>query len=150
MPSGWDELQAPQEMRAYASVEAVAARLKKNNPRLTDARAAFLAQHWSGQNANGEWEILGDPVHKQAGPLLYRIEEVLACWQRITAPVLWVEADDTNMWQWMGPKPEARIEIDRRLGHLANVSCKMMADAGHMLHHDQPAALAQMLEQFLA
>ena len=145
-----DELQAPQEMRAYASVEAVAARLKKNNPRLTDARAAFLAQHWSGQNANGEWEILGDPVHKQAGPLLYRIEEVLACWQRITAPVLWVEADDTNMWNWMGPKAEARIEIDRRLGHLANVSCKMMADAGHMLHHDQPAALAQMLEQFLA
>jgi carboxypeptidase C (cathepsin A) len=64
--------------------------------------------------------------------------------------VLWVEAIDTNMWQWMGPKPQARIEIDRRLACLVNVSSKMMVDAGHMLHHDQPQALAQMIEQFLA
>ncbi len=26
----------------------------------------------------------------------------------------------------------------------------MMADAGHMLHHDQPRALAQLIERFLA
>ena len=64
--------------------------------------------------------------------------------------MLWVEADDTNMWQWMGPKPEARIEIDRRLGNLRQVEARMMADAGHMLHHDQPEALARMLEAFLA
>lgn len=145
-----DELLAPPEMRAYPTLAAVAARLQKTNPRLTDARAAFLAQHWAAQNDAGDWEILGDPVHKQASPLLYRIEEVLACWRRITAPVLWVEADDTNMWHWMGPKPEARIEIDRRLGHLADVRCEMMADAGHMLHHDQPAVLARMIEDFLA
>jgi pimeloyl-ACP methyl ester carboxylesterase len=145
-----DELLAPPEMRAYPSLAAVAARLQKTNPRLTDARAAFLAQHWAAQNDAGDWEILGDPVHKQASPLLYRIEEVLACWRKISAPVLWVEADDTNMWQWMGPKPEARIEIDRRLGHLADVQCEMMADAGHMLHHDQPEVLARMIERFLA
>jgi pimeloyl-ACP methyl ester carboxylesterase len=145
-----DELQLPQEMRHYPSVEAVAARLQKTNPRLTDERAAFLAPHWSAQNAAGMWEILGDPAHKMGGPLLYHVEEVMACWKAITAPVLWVEADDTNMWKWMGPKPAARVEIDRRLGHLADVRCEMMADAGHMLHHDQPAELARMIEQFLA
>jgi pimeloyl-ACP methyl ester carboxylesterase len=144
-----DALLTAPEMRGYPSLAAVAARLQKTNPRLSDERAAFLAQHWSAQNQQGEWEILGDPVHKQTGPLLYHIEEVLACWKMISAPVLWVEADDTNMWLWMGPKPAARIEIDRRLTHLADVTCKMMADAGHMLHHDQPAALARMLEEFL-
>ena len=145
-----DELREPPTLRSYPSREAVAARLQKTNPRLSDQRAAFLSQHWSAQNAAGEWEILGDPNHKKPSPLLYQVEEVLACWKQITAPVLWVEAEDTNMWQWMGPKPEARIEIDRRLAHLADVRPRMMADAGHMLHHDQPEALARMIEDFLA
>lgn len=145
-----DELRQPAALRTYPSVAAVAARLQKTNPRLSDARAAFLAPHWSAPNAAGEWEILGDPTHKKPSPILYRVEEVMACWSAITAPVLWVEADDTNMWQWMGPKPQARIEIDRRLAHLKNVESHMMADAGHMLHHDQPEQLARLIEAFLA
>ena len=34
--------------------------------------------------------------------------------------------------------------------HLKNVQTHMMADAGHMLHHDQPEQLARMIETFLA
>jgi pimeloyl-ACP methyl ester carboxylesterase len=64
--------------------------------------------------------------------------------------VLWVEAADTNMWRWMGPKEQARAEIDRRMAHLASVTSRMVPDAGHMLHHDQPELLARMIEEFLA
>jgi pimeloyl-ACP methyl ester carboxylesterase len=142
--------QAPPVMRGYASLIDVATRLRKTNPRLPADRAAFLAQHWAAQNAQGEWEILGDPAHKMPGPLLYQVEEVLACWRRITAPVLWVEAEHTDMWRWMGPKEEARHEVDRRLAQLAQVTPRMMPDAGHMLHHDQPEVLARMIEAFLA
>jgi pimeloyl-ACP methyl ester carboxylesterase len=145
-----DELREAPTLRSYPSREAVAARLQKTNPRLSDQRAAFLAQHWAAPNQAGAWDILGDPAHKKPTPLLYQLEEVMACWRAITAPVLWVEAADTNMWQWMGPKAEARIEVDRRLGQLAKVTTRMMADAGHMLHHDQPELLAQMIEEFLA
>ena len=144
-----DALGEPASLRAYPSLAAVAARLQKTNPRLPDERAAFLARHWSAPNDAGEFELLADPAHKQPGAVLYRIEEVMACWSAITAPVLWVEAEDTNMWMWMGPKAQARIEIDRRLGHLANVQTRMMPDAGHMLHHDQPEHLARMIEAFL-
>lgn len=145
-----DDLHTPPQMRGYASLDEVAARLRKTNPRLNATRAAFLAEHWSARGESGEWFILGDPAHKQHGPLLYHVDEVLACSRRITAPVLWVEAEDTNMWRWMGPKEEARAEVDRRLGHLANVTPKMMPDAGHMLHHDQPELLARMIEAFLS
>jgi pimeloyl-ACP methyl ester carboxylesterase len=145
-----DELRAPPTMRGYASLAEVAARLQKTNPRLPAERAAFLAQHWSAPDGAGQWQILGDPAHKIGGPLLYHVEEVMACWRQITAPVLWVEAEDTNMWRWMGAKDEARIEIDRRLGHLAKVTARMMPDAGHMLHHDQPELLARMIEEFLS
>ena len=145
-----DELREPPVLRAYPSRAAVAARLQKTNPRLPDERAAFLSQHWAAPNDAGEWEILGDPQHKKPSPLLYHVEEVLACSRAITAPVMWVEAEDTNMWQWMGPKEQARAEVDRRLSHLANVTAHMMPDAGHMLHHDQPELLARMIEDFIS
>ncbi|WP_288379639.1 alpha/beta fold hydrolase [uncultured Massilia sp.] len=144
-----DELRAKPEMRGYASLEEVAARLQKTNPRLSGERAAFLAAHWSAREADGQWRILGDPAHKMTGPLLYHADEVLACWTQITAPVLWVEADETEMWRWMGPKEQARAEIDRRREHLARVTARMMPGAGHMLHHDQPEVLAGMIEAFL-
>jgi pimeloyl-ACP methyl ester carboxylesterase len=144
-----DELRNPPAMRGYASLAEVAARLQKTNPRLSDERAAFLAQHWAAPDDAGQWFILGDPAHKMSGPLLYHVDEVLACWRKISAPVLWVEAQDTNMWRWMGPKEQARAEVDRRLGHLAKVTPLMMPDAGHMLHHDQPELLARMIEEFL-
>ncbi|HZW12429.1 MAG TPA: alpha/beta hydrolase [Noviherbaspirillum sp.] len=144
-----DELRTPPVIRPYASKSAVAARLQKTNPRLTDERAAFLSEHWAAQDANGGWQILGDPAHKLSSPILYRIEEVLACWQAITAPVLWVEADDTEAWRWMGPKETARIEIDRRIQFIPKVKKTTIKDAGHMLHHDQPEALARLIEEFL-
>lgn len=145
-----DELRQTPVMRSYDSQAEVARRLQKTNPRLSDTRAAFLAGHWARLNGSGRWEILGDPVHKNSGPLQYQAEEVLACWQRITAEVLWVEAADTDAWRWMGPKERARIEIDRRLTHIRNVRTATIADAGHMLHHDQPEQLATLVEQFLA
>ena len=144
-----DELRQTPILRTYASQAEVAGRLQKTNPRLSDERAGFLSQHWAKQNTEGQWEILGDPAHKLTSPLLYHVEEVMACWEKITAPVLWFEADDTNVWHWMGPKAEARIEIDRRLAHIPKLQKEMIKNAGHMLHHDQPEILAKLIEQFL-
>jgi pimeloyl-ACP methyl ester carboxylesterase len=144
-----DALKAPVALQTYASCAEVAARLQKTNPRLSDARAAFLAEHWASKNQAGRWEILADPVHKRPSPLLYQEAEVMACWAATTAPVLWIEAEQTEMWNWMGPKDQARAEVDRRIGFIPDVTIKMVADAGHMLHHDQPLVLAQMIEQFL-
>jgi pimeloyl-ACP methyl ester carboxylesterase len=144
-----DELRTPMDMRGYASPAEVAARLQKNNARLSGERAAFLAQHWAARGPDGEWRILGDPAHKSSTPILYRVEEVMACWKRIAAPVLWVEADDTDVWRWLGPRDQARIEIDRRIACIPSASRLVIPDAGHMLHHDQPAALAGAIEAFL-
>lgn len=144
-----DELRDPPTMRPYATQADIVARLQKTNPRLTDERAVFLSGHWAAQNTQGEWQILGDSAHRLVSPILYRVEEVLACWQAISAPVLWVEADDTEAWRWMGPKEKARIEIDRRIRFIPNVTTSIIPEAGHMLHHDQPEALAQVIEKFL-
>jgi pimeloyl-ACP methyl ester carboxylesterase len=144
-----DELREPPKMRSYPDTGAVAERLSKTNPRLTPERAAFVAQHWAAQHQDGEWHVQGDPRHKIVSANLYRTEEVLACWQNITAPVLWVEAEHTDVWRWMGPKAEVRAEIDRRMQVIPDVTPALIKDAGHMLHHDQPEALASLIEDFL-
>ncbi len=144
-----DELREPPVMRSYASQTEVAARLMKTNPRLSEARARYLATHWAAPNERGEWEILGDPAHKITNATLYRTEEALACWRNIAAPVLWVEAEHTDIWRWMGEKSQARAEIERRRVVIPTVQTALVRDAGHMLHHDQPEMLAALIEAFL-
>jgi pimeloyl-ACP methyl ester carboxylesterase len=143
-----DELKAPQTLRDYASVDEVAERLMKNNPLLPPTKAAWLAPHWSEQRADGRWHILGDPAHKRANPVQYQVAEVLEAWKRITAPLLWVEGDRTDVAKWWGTR-YPRSEFEARLAVVPQVRRALLSPAGHMLHHDQPEALATELAAFL-
>jgi pimeloyl-ACP methyl ester carboxylesterase len=144
-----DELKQPAQLRDYDSLEAVAQRLRQTNPRLPAERARWLAQHWSRQRTDGRFEILGDPAHKRISPTPYQRDEVLACWKLITAPVLWVEGDQTDVTRWWGTR-YTKAEFHERLQVVRDLQRQILAPAGHMLHHDQPEALAQRLEAFLA
>ena len=149
-----DELKEPALMRDYASVEEVAERLRKTNPLLSPQRAAWLAPHWSRQQAGsggqpGRWEILGDPAHKRINPHLYQRDEVLECWKLITAPLMWVEGDQTDVAKWWGTR-FTKEEFHERLSVVVNVEKHVLGPAGHMLHHDQPEELAHRLEAFLS
>ena len=143
-----DELREPAQLRPYDSLAEVALRLRKTNPLLSEDKAAWLAPHWSRQDEDGQWQILGDPAHKRVNPLLYRVDEVLACWAQIRAPLLWVEGDRTDVEKWWGHR-YPRSEFDQRLAAVQQVERHVLAPAGHMLHHDQPEALARRLETFL-
>ena len=136
-------------LTAYDDAAGVARRLMKNNPRLLENKAAWLAQHWASPNAAGRWEILGDAAHKVTSATLYRLEEVLAIYRRITAPVLSVEASDNQMDRWWKGK-YTLAEFHQRLKQVPDVRQALIENAGHMLHHDQPEALAQEIEKFLA
>ena len=144
-----DELKTPAALRDYANLDEVAARLRKTNPLLPPQRAAWLAQHWSRQRADGRFEILGDPAHKRGTPTLYQRDEVLETWKLIEAPLLWVEGDQTDVSRWWGTR-YTKAEFHARLDVVKQVEREVLAPAGHMLHHDQPEALAQRLEAFLA
>ena len=142
-----DELKQPAQLKTYASLDAVAQRLLKTNPRLSADKAAWLARHWSRQVGN-EWHILGDPAHKRSNPMLYRKAEILAGWARIQAPMLWVEGACTNLSAFWGDR-YPRADFEARLALVPQVQPLVLQDAGHMLHHDQPNALAQGLIEFL-
>jgi pimeloyl-ACP methyl ester carboxylesterase len=142
-----DELRVPPRFRPYESFAALAERLQNNNPRLSTEKAEFLARHW-GQEVKGKGVTLrGDPAHKIVNPVLYRHDEVRACWQQATAPVLWVEAVDSDALKRVGLDAAAHAERRASFRTLRHVT---VAGSGHMLHHDQPQAVAGLLEEFLA
>ena len=45
---------------------------------------------------------------------------------------------------------DTKAEFHERLDVVNRVERHVLAPAGHMLHHDQPEALARLLEDFLA
>ncbi|CAM8663121.1 MhpC Predicted hydrolases or acyltransferases (alpha/beta hydrolase superfamily) [Comamonadaceae bacterium] len=136
------------DLKAYESADGVARRLMKTNPRLSQEKADWLARHWAAENADGSWSILGEPAHKVTNAQLYRVEEVMAIYQRLTMPVLAVEASDNSldMW-WKGQYTLA--EYHERLKVVPQVEVARIEDAGHMMHHDQPGVLAERIERFI-
>lgn len=139
----------------YDSFEAVAARLMRNDARLAADKAAFLARHWAAEGPDGKVRLTSDPRHKLPFPIVYRLEEVFAVWQRIEARTRWIAAAESHIPAWLDRHPEGEGATDslagirKRLAHIRGATLVTIPDAGHMLHHDQPAAVAREIEAFL-
>jgi pimeloyl-ACP methyl ester carboxylesterase len=151
-----DELREQREggmgLASYASVEAVADRLQKTNRRLPRDKALWLAHHWAAPDDNpgsdGCWRILGDASHKIVNPYIYRADEATACLRAIAAPMLAVEASDDSLGQWYKGRYTLK-QYHERMELVPQCRIAVVQDAGHMLHHDQPRAVAQLIEEFL-
>lgn len=135
-------------LKSYAGVQEVAQRLMKTNRRLPQDKALWLAHHWAAPNAEGRWEILGDTAHKLVSAQLFRVDEMLALYAAITAPVLAVEASDDSLGMWWKER-YTLAEYHERIRQIPDCRTAVVQDAGHMLHHDQPAAVAGLIEGFL-
>jgi pimeloyl-ACP methyl ester carboxylesterase len=136
-------------LRPYESADGVARRLMKTNPRLSQDKANWLAQHWAAANAQGEWTILGEAAHKITNANLYQLPEVLEIYKNISMPVLAVEASDNSLDMWWKGKFKL-LEYHERLQNVTQVEIAVINDAGHMMHHDQPEQLAALIERFIA
>ncbi|PKO28646.1 MAG: alpha/beta hydrolase [Betaproteobacteria bacterium HGW-Betaproteobacteria-5] len=141
-----DEIAEQPRLRVYPDHGALARRLRFANPRLTVEQAEFLSRAVSRVTADGSVEMACDPWHKVASPALYRVEDAMAAWRRVTAPVLMVIAEKGFVNTRFGQEPD---EFQRRIGSFSNVQIHTVADAGHNVHHDQPEIVAGLLEGFL-
>lgn len=143
-----DQLKEPSQLRPYANLGEVAKRLQKTNYRLSDDKAQFLAQHWATEVAPGHFKLLGDPAHRIPSPLPYRLADVQQVWSSIEVPVLHVEASETEAALWLSRagEPVDFDEFRKRYECVKDWRFKLVEKAGHMLHHDQPKAVAELIE----
>jgi pimeloyl-ACP methyl ester carboxylesterase len=139
-----DELRAPLADGEYGSLAELAARVGKRNPRLAPAQAAFIAACWSEPVAGGRVRLLADAAHRRTNPYLYRREEMEACWRAIEARVLLVVGGDSELLLRLAP--EVGVETFKAI--IPGLVIERVADAGHMLHHEAPRAIARLIESF--
>ena len=131
-------------LRDYADFDELADRLRSNNPRLTRARAVSGAALGEATE-NGRVELRSDPAHKLINPVLYRLEEAMACWRNYRAGAV----DRGREFAERERAAHLCSDRDSRKACFSNLSAQTIADAGHMLHHDQPELLAAIIEAFL-
>ena len=121
---------------SYDSFDALARKIRGKSPRMTAAQADFVAREWAAVADDGRIRLRADPAHKLPYPVLYRREEAEACWRSVKAPVLLVVGRDSRY--------QALLELP-----FADQITHWIENSGHMLHFEQPAAVARAIEDFL-
>lgn len=138
-----DAERAPPAAPRYASLEQLSARICERNPHLPPERAQFLARLWSRPEGRG-YRLAADPRHRLISPLRYRNDDLHACWERVTCPVLMLYGEASQLL--------ARIGADRALGpwreRFGARSIAAVPDAGHMVHLEQPERTAGHIVRF--
>ncbi|MDN5848548.1 MAG: alpha/beta hydrolase [Nitrococcus sp.] len=143
--SRWlDSLREPLQARRLNSYAALAEYLLQRQPGLDRERAEALARDWAYHTDDGVF-LRGDPAHRRPNPVLYRLDEAMACWRRITAPVLWVYGERSAYVA----KLRELGDWAQRTGCFRNFREAPVPESGHSVHHEQPQALARAMRSFL-
>lgn len=141
-----EELRQPARESRYRSVAQLAAVLQQRNPRLSPDRALFVAQAWSRPLGDGEEVRLAfDPRHRFVNPVLYRREEAEACWAKVTAPVLLITGAESGHRQ----RRLEELTAQRFGGLFRDLRISNLAGVGHMMHHEDPQAVAHAIVEFV-
>ena len=140
-----DEVKRGTEFAVYADYDQFVRVLARRNLRTTPERLEYIARSWAREREDGRIELWADPRHKRINPVLYQRDQAEACWRAITAPLLFVIGDQSEVAQRMAEEiaPEKLHQVFRR------VTSATVSGAGHMLHHERPEELATLIEEFL-
>lgn len=140
-----NEIRDGVQFASYDNYAHLSQQLARRNPRTPLDRLDFIARSWGRECADGRIELRADPRHKQVNPVLYQREQAEACWQEITAPVLMVVGDQSEMARRMS------ADLDGALLKTLyrTITVATVCNAGHMLHHEQPAAVAELIRRAL-
>ena len=141
------QLARDERQRLYDNFADFADRMMAENPFLLRERAQFLVHHWGEETPDGTVVRRADPAQALIRPMSMGVEEMLACWRRIIAPVLWIEGEHSRAIANLLGQPQGYEERLMALQTLRQV--ERIKGAGHNIHHDQPERLAQTLEAFL-
>ena len=133
-------------------LEAAYARMRKRNPRLTEARARELTELGTRAREDGTLEWKFDPMLvtlSVAGG--FRLEWMLHCWSQITAPTLLLLGSECGAF-WHDSPGAAYLppeDLETRVSAFPNARFVEVPDAGHMIHFDQPERLLAEIRGFL-
>jgi pimeloyl-ACP methyl ester carboxylesterase len=139
-----DELRSPPGQRGYASLEQLATVLQQRNPLLPMQNARYLAGVWTRACTDGV-ELLADSRHRLSTPLRLGREELHACWSRTIAPVLLLYGAESRALPMVG----GAAAVERWRSLQPGLQVVGIEQAGHLLQHERPAAVAAQITGFV-
>jgi pimeloyl-ACP methyl ester carboxylesterase len=143
-----DQLRTPTRERRYTTLDVLVDFLVARNPAMPRDHAEFLARAWSTPEADarGGLKLAFDPRHRNVNPTLFQRPEAEALWKRFTAPMLLVLAERSEIRGRLGPE-----HVTNEYFHalFRDVRIELLAGAGHMMHIENPQAIAQLAIDFV-
>jgi pimeloyl-ACP methyl ester carboxylesterase len=127
--------------RRYANEGAALTRMREKNPLLAPDMLRHLTHHALRANADGSLSWKFDPRLNIWPVMDFPEEEVVALWQAITCPVLFLHGANSFM-----PNPAQ----DGRIEHFRDARLINYERAGHWLHHDRLDDVLGDITAFLA
>lgn len=125
----------------YSTLEQGAQRLRRTNPRLGAEQALNLARSGMKQTKSGKWAWKFDPLHRTTAPQPFYSKQAFEFLHRVECPVLIVKGKESRQ----SPRPD----MQKRLECIGRRTLVEVKDAGHMIHHDNPEGLAEVVWKFL-
>ncbi len=161
-PDGADELlergqafldgkESPRKHGSFPNVETAAARMRDFNKALSPEEALRLAARVARPVVEGDpfvtrpvvgaWTWAWDPAHRGRSPTPFRAEAHQVFLSAIRAPTLLIDG---------GSSPFKLMDRDARRRSLSHAIELTIPQAGHLIHHDAPDALATALREFFS
>ena len=128
--------------RQYSSIRAGAEQLRQTNPRLDAELALHLARSGMKQSSAGKWVWKFDPLHRTTAPQPFYAAQAIEFLRRIACPVLIVDGAESHQTR--------RHASKQRLEEIRDRKQVVIENAGHMVHQDNPLALAKVVAEFLS
>ncbi len=126
--------------KPYDGFGDIAERLVKMYPKLDRQFAAFLSKEIGEQGPDGKVRFAHDPVHKVMNPNPFNLEQAKTFWSRVTCPVMCVRGGESEF---------NRQVFEDRVICFPDSRYVVVPGAGHMVHYDQPVALAKTIRDFI-
>ena len=144
------ERRDPPRHKAIADIPEAAARMRLFNPNIAPDAAARLGERLVRDVVPGDVQVKDphrgglvwtwDAVHRGRSPLPFQASLFKAFLGEIRAPTLIIDG---------GASPMRALDVADRVACLADAQTLVIPGAGHLVHVDQPEALAGAIARFL-
>jgi len=134
-----DDSHRPPHRKRYATMEEAAARLRENNPSLTEAASLHLAKHGT-ESYEGGYAFRFDPRHRRRFGQGWDEAQWLAISSAVTCPVQLIHG--SQGYSLDDAQARARLAALR-------IPRPLTLSGGHHVHMEQPEAVARALDHFI-
>ena len=134
------QMNAVKPNRIFDDLDQVSQRLATLYLNVPSARIMKIAE-WSTQESLAGFQWKYDPMHRTRSPAPVTEAVAVHLWKNISVPVMWIGGAQSP---WRG------VRLEKWLAHRPNLRRQLLPDVGHMIHYENPGALANAIRAFLA